>query len=54
VSLVKSFIEQLTIKLNIFIQEKKSGVLITSKTEDQFFNQIVYELFTVRPEDIVN
>ncbi len=34
VSLLKSYIDQVKMKVKIFIQEKSLGVLITKKTED--------------------
>jgi hypothetical protein len=39
--------------MRIFIQEKDSGILLTNKNEDYFFDQILYELVTANPEKII-
>ena len=48
-SLLQSLIEQVFIKVNIFVTKKAHGDLVTDKTENEFFLNIVYELLTIRP-----
>ena len=49
---MQSFIEQVFIKVSIFVTKKAHGDLTTDKTESEYFLQVVYELLTIRPNAI--
>jgi hypothetical protein len=51
VSLVKSFVQQVKLKTYMLMIQKKHGLIKLDKTEDEIFQDVLYELIICRPNE---
>ena len=52
VSLLKSFIDQIKMKTQILLIQKKYGEINLTRTEEQIFQDVLYEFLHCRPNEV--